>query len=302
LVHRDPSPSTNRLTASWREDHRRLHRVNIGPGIVKIASTPLLATGSGSIVVGVTYDDEERRWFAAAVGPLAVFFVAGVLVVIRDHVDNAVTALLLAVIVSACGLLGGRRAGVFAALMAALSFNFLHTRPYLSLHIEDADDVITALTLLVVGLMGGVAADAVARRGAQADDATFELRSLDSVARMVASGADPAAVQAAVRTELMAVLNLGACWFQPELPGHLPTLSASGGLSRQSTTYLRGGFELPRDGLVIPVVVGGVSVGGFVSTPTPWVGVSMDRRRTAGLLATLLAASLQAHPGRSLVA
>ena len=49
----------------------------------------------------------------------------------------------------------GRLAGFTAAAVAAISFNFFHTQPYLTLRIKEGQDVVTVLLLLVVGLVVG---------------------------------------------------------------------------------------------------------------------------------------------------
>ena len=91
---------------------------------------------------------QPRDDTAAVLAIIVTIGVAAALVVIRGEVDNSVTVLVLAAVVSACGLLGGWRAGATGAIAAAVSFNFFHTEPYLSLRIHDADDVLTTFALL----------------------------------------------------------------------------------------------------------------------------------------------------------
>ena len=68
---------------------------------------------------------------------------------------NANVALVLVLVVVLAAVGGGRTAGAVAAVSAALSFNFFHTVPYLTLEIDSADDVETTLLLLAVGLAVG---------------------------------------------------------------------------------------------------------------------------------------------------
>ena len=87
-----------------------------------------------------------------ALGVAAPICVAAALVAVRDHLLNANVALILVLVVILAAVGGGRSAGAAAAVSAALSFNFFHTMPYLTLEIDSADDVETTLLLLAVGL------------------------------------------------------------------------------------------------------------------------------------------------------
>src|SRR5262245_47616205 len=88
-------------------------------------------------------------------GGLAPILVAAALVAVRGDVQNANIALILAVVVVLAGAFGGRVAGMVAGVMAAVSFDFFHTKPYLSLVIHDADDVEMTILLLVLGFVAG---------------------------------------------------------------------------------------------------------------------------------------------------
>ena len=90
-----------------------------------------------------------------ALGGAAPIVVAAALVALRDHLLNANVALVLVLVVVLAAVGGGRSAGAVAAVSAALSFNFFHTVPYLTLEIDSADDVETTLLLLAVGLAVG---------------------------------------------------------------------------------------------------------------------------------------------------
>ena len=102
-------------------------------------------------------DNEARSsqllWIA--IGGAAPIAVAAALVSLRDHMLNANVALVLVLVVVLAAVGGGRSAGAAAAVSAALSFNFFHTVPYLTLEIDSADDVETTLLLLAVGLAVG---------------------------------------------------------------------------------------------------------------------------------------------------
>lgn len=75
--------------------------------------------------------------------------VAGLLVGVRGEILNANVVLVLVVVLTAALTLGGRGPGMATAVVAAMSFDFFHTRPYLSLNISSQDDVETAGLLLL---------------------------------------------------------------------------------------------------------------------------------------------------------
>jgi hypothetical protein len=236
---------------------------------------------------------------AAVLAIIVTIGVAAALVVIRGEVDNSVTVLVLAAVVSACGLLGGWRAGVTGAIAAAVSFNFFHTQPYLSLRIHDADDVLTTFVLLVVGLMGGVASHAVARRESVAVEAGTELGAIERVIRLLTDGADAEDVEVAVRAELLDVLGLSDCRFVVGEPGAVAVLERGGAVDEVVTVYHDGGFELPARGVAIPVTAAGVVRGHLVCTPRRGIAISLLRRRTAVSLAGLLGAALSTTDRRT---
>jgi K+-sensing histidine kinase KdpD len=90
---------------------------------------------------------------AGSLAALASLAVATGLTGVRGHVHPEVVAVALAVVVAAAARVGGRVAGSTAALVSALSFDFFHTRPYLSLKIDNTTDLLVMVLLLVVGLV-----------------------------------------------------------------------------------------------------------------------------------------------------
>jgi K+-sensing histidine kinase KdpD len=235
--------------------------------------------------------DDRELLTLAEVGSAAAALAAGAaLVTIRGEVDNAVVVLVLAAVVSACGALGGWRAGVAGAVFAALSFNFFHTEPYLSLRIHDADDVLTTATLMVVGAIAGVTSSVAHRRQARAVEYRSEMAAIERVADLVATGHEPGDVETAVRAELLEVLRLSDCSFGPD-PASAAVLGRRGELGDVALVYREGGFELPPQGVAIPVLHAGEPVGYLRCAPTPGAPVSIARRRAAVTIADLLGAA-----------
>ena len=89
------------------------------------------------------------------IGGIGPIVVAAALVPLRDEIDNANLALAMVVVVVVAAAVGGRGAGLLAAVIATISYDFFLTRPYLSLTIDSADDVETTIFLLAIGLLVG---------------------------------------------------------------------------------------------------------------------------------------------------
>lgn len=235
---------------------------------------------------------------AEVLSVLATLGAGALLVLTRGTVDNAVTVLALAATVSLCGALGGWRAGVWGAVSAAVAFNFFHTRPYLSLRIHDADDVLTTAALVVVGLIAGITSSVAHRRQDRVAAAGTELDAVERVAALIATGSAPADVETAVRAELLGLLSLSGCRFDRTDDGR-SALGRRGELTDDRRTFHDGGFELPAGGVAIAVLRRGEPVGHLLCDPTPGVAVGADRRRAAVTLADLLGAALATHPTHS---
>ena len=97
-------------------------------------------------------DEPPLGDFAVSIGAIAAFGIAAAMVGLRGVLRPEVTAVALACVVAVAARAGGRSAGVVAAAMSALSFDFFHTEPYLLLKIRDASDLILTVLLLVLAL------------------------------------------------------------------------------------------------------------------------------------------------------
>ena len=100
-----------------------------------------------------------------AVGIPAAIATGAVLALTRGVFRQTNAALVLMIVVVVVAAIGGRAAGMITALAAVLSFDFFHTRPYLSLTIDSRDDIETTILLLVAGIIVGTVASS-GRRGA----------------------------------------------------------------------------------------------------------------------------------------
>jgi hypothetical protein len=237
---------------------------------------------------------------AAALGPLVTFGVAAALVGVRGEVRPEVIAVALAATVALCGRFGGRQGGVAAALMAATSFDFLHTKPYMSLKIANGSDILVTVLLLGVGLVvGGLAGQAFdARRSARDNAAQDRLRRVLAVAR----DGDAGEVETAVCAEIADLLELRSCRFAPE-PGDFSVVGPDGALEHERLVFAvgrgRGGFELPPEGVALEVTAHRRRFGYLLCLPSVGVGVSISARRTAVDLVEILALAMGARASTS---
>ena len=235
----------------------------------------------------------EDSGIALPLAPLFVFTVAGLMVLVRSEVHPEVTALVLATTVALSARIGGRAAGIAASVMAAASFDYFHTRPYMSLKINDGNDILATLLLLAVGLVvGGLSARASSDR-----------RTVSNFGRqgavlrrvlMVASDGDVEDVQLAVQAELLELLRLEECHYEAQRSDDRPHLGPNGSLVDAQLVYHDEGFELPGPAFAIPVEGFGQQFGELVCVPRPDVGVDVSNRRTAVALAGVLGLTLGA--------
>jgi K+-sensing histidine kinase KdpD len=232
----------------------------------------------------------------AGLGPIVI---AAALVPLRDSLNNANVALALVVVVVLAGVIGGRGAGALAAVVSALSFDFFHTQPYLSLTIDSRDDLETTVLLLLVGLVVGTVASRARRARASAELGRSELDRIHRMAERVARGAEAAEVIHAAQIELTELLGLQSSRFEaPPYGGEpRPHLERSGAIAGQhGRRATRGGFELPAEGVELPVLARGHEVGRFVLVPRPNVGVSLDERIVAVAIADQVGAAIAGEP------
>ncbi|MBV8979629.1 MAG: PAS domain-containing sensor histidine kinase, partial [Acidimicrobiia bacterium] len=188
---------------------------------------------------------------------------------------------------------GGRGSAAISAFVAAIAFDFFQTKPYNSLKISDGNDVLTTVLLLAVGLAIGEIAIRAQRVHAQRDDQRLQLQRMHRIAGMAAGGEGVEDLLLAVTAELIETLELQNAWFErPPFEAGLLRLERSGVIESREHRYANGEFELPREGVELPVVAAGRTVGRFVLIPTPGVGVSKERRMSAVALADQVGAAL----------
>jgi hypothetical protein len=231
-------------------------------------------------------------------GALGALAVAGALVPLRVHMQNADVALVLVLPVLAAAVIGGRWAGSAGALISAMVFDFWFTRPYQSLKVNDGADIVTLALLVVVALVTAEVGLRARRIERTARAARAELQRLFRVAELASDGSEADDIVSAVRAELIGLLGLDDCTF---VPG--PYALADGGarLGRRGAlqgTMLRfdgDDFALPSGGVELPVVGRGRELGHLLLRPSEQSTASAEQRRVAVALADELGIVLAAE-------
>ena len=228
---------------------------------------------------------------AALVLPLGV---AAILVPLRSSFANTASALVLVAVVVAVAAIGHRTAGLLATVSATLWFDFFLTRPYERLAITHRPDIETAVSLFVVGI---VVTELAARNRHHHEVATEEsdfVGLLHSVSELAASGTPAEEVIERVRIELIELLHLRACRYEPGVPER-PRMH----IEHDGHVILGGNvwgvhyMGLPGPELELLVQSRGQTLSRFVLTPTPGFPVSLQRRVVAVTIADQVGVALR---------
>jgi len=228
--------------------------------------------------------DRGLDWAAPGyvIGGLGPILVAALLVPLRQEIAAANLALVLVIVVVLAAAVGGRGAGAVGAVIAAVSFDFFLVEPYLSMHIESADDLETTVLLLVIGLIvGEIVVRArrtrqVARRGSE------DIARLHQVSELAATGASSDEVIMTVTAALRDVLGLRDCFFErgPSIRP-LPRLERNGAITgAHERRFVSGELSLPAESELV-VLARGRQVGRFVLVADARAGVSIESRTVA---------------------
>ncbi|MFE7512344.1 DUF4118 domain-containing protein [Streptomyces sp. NPDC057540] len=235
-----------------------------------------------------------RDTVAVAAGVLAPLVAALVLLPLRTSVTHTNLALLLVVVVVAVSALGNRFAGALAALSAAAWFDFFHTEPYQSFHIQDRADVETAVLLLVVGsVVSQLAAYGRTMKRVAVTDATH-LERLHGTTRLARSSTSSGDVVRRVREELVEVLELRTCRFEyGTLMGRPPRLDPDGTVKVDGWIWDLERQGWPEGETELRALAHGRYQGRFMMTPEPGsVPAPLEARLVAADLAAQAAAAL----------
>jgi hypothetical protein len=299
------------LTCVGRELTARLRRRDAASAVCqsslgtrqdRVKTVP--AEGSRAYNGGMTTHRDHRyvpedalQAIGLAIGGFGPLLVAGLLVPFRtDHLVSTNVALVFVMVVILAAAQGGRRAGVVAALVSTMSYDFFFTRPFGSLKIQNSHDIGTAVLLLAIGLLVAQLvgfAHLSHRRSERSHDDT---RRVHRVAELVASGAPVVEVVDVVDAEIAELLSLRECRFEEGVVvPDLPEVGRNGALDSGRRHYVGTELSLPAEGAIIRVLGRGRTLGQLVLVPEWDVGVSLDARRSAVAIADQLGAALAAE-------
>ncbi len=223
-------------------------------------------------------------------------FLAGVvLYAVRDHVTAATGVLILVLIVVGAAATGDRVAGLLAAVSAGAWFDFFLTTPRLTFTIDSADDIETAVLLVLISVAVTEVALWGRRQQARASRRSGYLDGLLNAARAVAEGDAPeSAVTDLVAGQITEVLDADEAHFVkgPVHDSRVAVLDHDGELARNGHLVDVDRLGLPTDEYTaVPVRQGPREVGHFLLIAASHVAYpTREQRRVAVLLADQVAA------------
>ena len=229
---------------------------------------------------------------ASAVVPLVA---CGILALFRDTVANTNAALGLVLLVVAAAATGIRLAGIVAALSSAAGFDYFLTEPYDTLNISDRTDIETAVLLLLVGAAVTEVALWGRREQARASREQGYLDGVLSTAATVAAGrSSTGELIDQVCRQIVEILQIDSCGFDPATRSGLPALDPTGTVTRGGRTIDVARKGLPTDSkIALMVQSGGVTHGHLqLTAATRVVRPSQEQLRVAVTLANQVGAAL----------
>ena len=257
-------------------------------------------------------DGEGIAWGA---GAFAASVLAGVIIEPYRHtigLENVTIIYLLIVVIAAA--YGGRAAGLFAALSAALSYDFFLTTPYHQLTIDSPAQVVTVTLLFASGVVASLAGRARRRSTVQARQQTDALRLLSAITQTVATTGDADRVAAEALYDLLDADRVTIRRTGPtgeavatEVGGTDETLDAHDLAHLDQQGRLPGGFGLwrggwpprPSRGAVVDLVRGHDQVGELVVVMEQGRPLLPTARLTLATVAHVLAAATPPHPAHA---
>lgn len=129
-------------------------------------------------------------WAGAALGAGVVATLAAGLVPLRGDLGRASPALLFVLAVVGAGLVGGVRASVMTAVVAAVAFNLVFIPPYWTLKVTAGEDWVALAVFLAVALVVGLLMTAEVERRRTAEERQDDLARLYEQLRASAAERD----------------------------------------------------------------------------------------------------------------
>jgi K+-sensing histidine kinase KdpD len=228
---------------------------------------------------------------AALVLPLGI---AVILIPFRSSFANTASALVLVAVIVAVAVTGNRLTGLVATVSATLWFDLFLTRPYGKLAISHRPDIETAVSLFVVGvIVTELAARNRHHHEAAAEESDY-VALIYGLSELVASGAPAQKVIEQARAELIDLLNLRDCRYEPRLSERrVARLDHDGSVIHVGMVWGAHNMGLPSPAVDLLVQARGQVLGRFVLRPTPGYPVSLHRRVVAVAIADQVGAALR---------
>jgi two-component system, OmpR family, sensor histidine kinase KdpD len=181
----------------------------------------------------------DRRTLRAVLCAVALVTITGVLVLVRDRLDEAHVVLAYLLLVLLCSAMAGRAVGVVLAIACFACFNFFLLPPYHTLAVADPRDWLVLAAFLITSMIATQLLHRAQRAAADADARADEIRSLSMLgAETLTAGRADQAVEAIARV-IQSTLNVGAC--------EIYVVETSGTSFRLTGRSVRPGFELEPD-------------------------------------------------------
>jgi len=249
--------------------------------VIQVESAPLSPSGN------------RRAWLSIAAGLVLPVCAALILVPFRDHFANAAAALVLVAVVVGEAAFGDRLAGWLASISSCVWFDFFLTRPYEKFSIASAHDVETTVALLVVGLAVTEIAVRSHERFIVAMAEGNYLALIHDVSDLVARGESSEMVVAAAQADLVELLLLKDCRFEPySRPDGRAQLLRNGEVELGDQRFDVEHDGLPDDEIELLVQSHDHTYGVFVMAVGEHRGVSIEQRVVALVLADQVGAAL----------
>ena len=219
---------------------------------------------------------------------------AAVLVPLRAHITDAALALVMVAVVVAVVIPGRRLAALAAGISAGVWFDFFLTRPYESFSMSRGADIQTTVLLVAVAVAVGELAARERHHRAEGAVSVESLAAVQEVTELVAEDNVAEAVLDAVSDELVALLHLERCRFEPGRAGvTVPYIERPGYVSYSAYRWDAASQGLPVGEVGLPVRFRDGALGQFVlEGPFPGVPLSPQVLATAVVLADLAGVAL----------
>jgi K+-sensing histidine kinase KdpD len=220
----------------------------------------------------------NRALLAVASGLVLPLALTALMVPFRDSFADTAAALVIVALVAGIAIAGPRAAGYAAAVSSAAWFDFFLTRPYEQFTITHRPDIEITVSLLVVGVVVTEMATRNRHHRTVAVEESDYIRLMYEISELASSGTGINALLSRVSHELIQLLHLRACTFEPGATFDRATvIDHNGAVILGNIHWPVEQWGLPGKQIALIVYTGGRVVGRFLLAPTP--GEAVDQRR-----------------------